>query len=121
MCCSAVVRLDALAELPTHLCFSQRRRVRILWEEEATWYAGVVKEFDSVLDAHVVLYDDGEVEVRQYPCGRCPTLAERRCRGLRGGRRFGEAREGGGGVWRHVVEGRWLSRQLACGLAEAHC
>ena len=72
MCCSAVVRLDALAELPTHLCFSQRRRVRVLWEEEATWYAGVVMEFDPVLNEHVVLYDDGDVQVVQCPRGSAP-------------------------------------------------
>ena len=41
-----------------------RRRVRVWWEEEGKWYAGVVREFDRVMERHAVLYDDGDV--RRY-------------------------------------------------------
>ena len=33
-----------------------RRRVRVLWEEESTWYEGVVREFDPISLMHTVLY-----------------------------------------------------------------
>ena len=36
------------------------RRVSVYWEDDATWFKGVVKDYNPVENEHCVLYDDGD-------------------------------------------------------------
>ena len=35
-------------------------RVSVWWEDDEKWYAGTIREFDSVAGEHLVAYDDGD-------------------------------------------------------------
>ena len=36
------------------------QRVSVYWEDDATWFKGVVKDYNPVENEHCVLYDDGD-------------------------------------------------------------
>ncbi|KAL3614925.1 hypothetical protein CASFOL_040586 [Castilleja foliolosa] len=69
-------------------------RIKVWWPMDKEYYEGVVKSFDSEKNKHVILYDDGDVEVLRLD-KECWELIDKDLNAKRSGSSKGLSRKGG--------------------------